>query len=130
MADLDLPPDVRDLVNRHLPSLDHVEVLLRLRDAPDTSWSLDDLDRITRFATATTRRCLADLERAGLIRRNATDGRFQYAPHTIRDRATVDSLAVVYSERPVTLVHAIYARPARNVQTFTDAFGTRDPKER
>lgn len=127
MADLDLPPAVLELINRYLPSHDHVEVLLRLAAEPDRRFTSDALLAELRVSRLVLETCLADLESAGLVGRDPSDGMWRYSPRFDALREGVKELAVAYNERPVTLVRAIYARPATPIQSFADAFRIRKP---
>ncbi|MEO5815589.1 MAG: hypothetical protein ABIT20_09950 [Gemmatimonadaceae bacterium] len=65
---------------------------------------------------------LADLTASHLLQRSGTD--YSYAPDA-GTRALVDELAELYNSKPVTLVRAIYDRPASAARSFADAFRIR-----
>lgn len=102
-----LPPNVLRLVERSLASMDHVELLLRLRAEPEAVLSASELARIVPGSRDRANECLADLERAGLAERVDHDYRYT-ADHD--ERRVVDELADTYRTRPVTLIRAIYGR--------------------
>jgi hypothetical protein len=103
----------------------HVEALLLLRGRAPAPVSVTELSADAQMpAPAQTRRCLEDLVAAGLLERVDAD-RYRYAPRRDEERNAVDALAAMYNEKPVTLVRALYARPAGPIQAFADAFRLR-----
>ncbi len=71
---------------------------------------------------------LKDLMMGGLVAdRSQPDSEplFVYEPQSDSLRGVVDELVAMYNERPVTLVRAIYDRPAQPVISFADAFRIR-----
>ena len=125
MTEPALPAEVRALIRGPLATIAHVEALLLLRrtaPAPVTAESVAAEAQIPTHAAA--RRHLDDLVAAGLAEAAGKDA-YRYAPSTGELGAAVDALARMYNEKPVTLVRAVYARPADPVQAFADAFRLR-----
>jgi hypothetical protein len=125
----DVTQDVRTLIRERLVSMDHVEVLMRLRDAAPEPVTAPQLERSTRLGPKTIARCLAELVHGGLVRQEPASNAFAYAVQTPRDSAAVDELATLYTQRPVTLVKLIYEQPPTAVKLFADAFRLRDDTE-
>jgi hypothetical protein len=122
MSHSELPEALQDLIGDHMPSMDHVAILLDLRSAPETRHSVADVATRTRLERAVTERVLRELTASRVVTR---DGElYRYAP-AADIRGTVDSLANMYHTKPVTLVRAIYDRPARAAKSFADAFRIR-----
>ena len=121
--------DVRTLIRERLVSMDHVEVLMRLRDAGQDLLTPPQLERSTRLGITTVERALADLVHGGLARQEPASNAYAYAPRSARDREAVDELATLYHQRPVTLVRMIYEQPPSAVKSFADAFRLRDTPE-
>jgi hypothetical protein len=125
MSDTECPPEVAQLIDRAVGSLDHVEVIRVLRAVPNASTSatanVDDLASRLHIDRETVANVLHDLELAGLIRES--DGAYEYAASPA-DRATVDALMEIYESRPITLVRAMQARP-RPLQSFASVFRLR-----
>ncbi|MES2176875.1 MAG: hypothetical protein V4550_03335 [Gemmatimonadota bacterium] len=119
----DLPPAaLQAFIVQHMPSLDHVAVLLAMRNAPDAAHQIAGLAVTTRLEAQVIERVARDLVSSGLLQR---DGEmFRYAP-VEEVRQTIDRLADMYHRKPVTLIRALYDRPARAVQSFADAFRVR-----
>jgi hypothetical protein len=118
----DLPPDVLALVYGPVRTLAHVELLLALRACQPAACTTDEL---AEAASATTldgaRLTLNELVAAGLAAEVDAD-RWRFAPRDASARQAVDQLAATYDLRPVSLVRAVYERPARALQSFADAF--------
>ena len=122
MTGSDLPNVLKDLILAHTPSMDHVAILLDLRSSPDTHHAMADVASRTRVDRAATERVLRELTASRIVSREGE--LYQYAP-AAELRETVDSLAEMYRTKPVTLVRAIYDRPARAAHSFADAFRIR-----
>ncbi len=120
-----LPGEVRALIRGPVASMAHVEALLLLRRRAPAAVAVAELAAEAQMpGPAQTRRCLDDLVGAGLLER--TDAElYRYAPKRDAERQAVDALAAMYNEKPVTLVRAVYARPAGPIQAFADAFRLR-----
>lgn len=125
MTEPGLPAEVRALIRGPVASMAHVEALLLLRGRAPAAVSVTELAADAQMpAPAQTRRCLDDLVAAGLLERIEAD-RYRYAPRRDEERKAVDALAAMYNEKPVTLVRAVYARPAGPIQAFAEAFRLR-----
>ena len=126
VADAGLPDEVRQLIARHVHTMEQVEVLLLLARSADRSIGVDEIRRELRLpATALAPRTVAGLEDGRLIvAEPGSPPRYRYAPATAELRRAVDLLADAYNTRPVTLVRMIYDRP-NAAQAFADAFRLR-----
>lgn len=129
MAEHPLPENVRDLVAHHLPSMEHVEVLLALAAEGKPARTAEDIAGELRGNPASVAGKLEDLVASGLVARDGDpgDGKYRYAPNSATLRAATTGLAEMYRTKPVSLVKAIYARPPAAVQSFADAFRVRKP---
>ncbi|CAN5897609.1 hypothetical protein BH11GEM1_BH11GEM1_18660 [soil metagenome] len=121
MADGDLPEAVQRLLHQHLPSMDHVALLLAFRSDPECR-DLPALISAARLQSNVAAGVLADLTASHLLQRSGAD--YVYAPGSDA-RAVIDELADLYNSKPVTLVRAIYDRPASAARSFADAFRIR-----
>jgi hypothetical protein len=122
----DLPQIVRQLVNRHLASMDHVEALLFLLRDREAHRRVEAVATAARLERSVAERVLSDLVGAGLAQRTEQGFRYHADPS---DREAVEALKLMYDTRPVTLVRAIYARPTP-VKSFADAFLFRKSDDR
>lgn len=124
----EIPQEVRDLVRRHVTSGDHLEILMRMFDAGEKAFSVDELRRVTHIAERSVVRCLDELSEAGIVRQVSPTA-WQYGPRTVQEREALDKLAQMYHQRPVTLVRLVYERPSAPLKSFSDAFRLRDTKD-
>jgi hypothetical protein len=102
----------------------HVEALLLLHRVRPEARAVAEIAEAAQLATlAAARRCLEELAAGGLVAADGRDG-YRFTPADPDVPTAVDALAQMYNEKPVTLVRAIYSRPAP-VQAFADAFRLR-----
>ena len=122
-----LPQDVRDLLTRHLATMEHVEVLLTLARDEARSWNAGEVAAVTHTPVTSVAVRLEELVAGGFATPAPTGGSdaYRYAPGTAEMRSAVSSLEEMYRTKPVTLIKAIYERPASAVQSFADAFRLR-----
>jgi len=122
-----LPQDVRDLLAHHLSTMEHVEVLLALAGDEERAWSAGDIAALTHTTPASVTARLEELVagRFASSAPSAAGATYRYAPGTPEMRRAVASLEEMYRTKPVTLIKAIYERPASAVQSFADAFRVR-----
>ena len=112
MSSAELTEPVRDFVERHVATLDHVAILLMLRDQAGAADSPSALAERNRLDRSVVDRVLADLAASGFLEQDRQS--FRYAPPA-ELRHAVDELALAYRTMPVTLIRAIYARGARQL---------------
>ena len=119
-----LPAALRSLILHHMATMDHVAVLVALRASPQLAQSVGTMVSQTRLAATVVEPVLRDLVSSDLIRQEGDT--YRYAPpEELKD--ALDELAEMYRTKPVTLVRALYDRPARAVTSFADAFRVRKP---
>lgn len=122
-----LPPEVSDLILRHVESMEQTEILLAMCRA-DGPRRADEIARELRISPAAVTTALDLFVDRGLVSRDRSTGTYRYAPSTPALKDAVDALLVAYNTRPVTLIKALYARPSA-IQSFADAFRLRKPGE-
>ena len=121
----DLPIAVQHLIWNQLRSVDHVAVLLAVRTEGAT-----DAEKVSIRAMVTpskTAEILEELKHRGLLTGDGTQYRFEPDEGLA---GAVAQLAEMYNTRPVTLVRAIYDRPAHVIQQFADAFKLRRDEDK
>lgn len=122
-----LPYEVLDLIQRCLPTMEHVELLLALAREEPRSFTPTELATETKSNVAGTHARLQELTRAGLL--VCDDGpegdRYRFAPARPLLRRGTEELRRMYTTRPVSLVRAIYERPPSAIRSFADAFRIR-----
>jgi hypothetical protein len=124
-------PAVRDLIAKHLGSMDHVELLVLLAANESEGWTAERAAQSLHLDARNAARTLAQLEESKLLAREGSGGSaaFRYFPSTEALREAVAALVVMYHQRPVTLVRAIYERPVSPLISFADAFRLKPPGE-
>jgi hypothetical protein len=110
MSGSELSEPLRQFVERYIPTLDHVAILLAAREQPTSVHSPSALAQHGRLDRSTADQVVTSLIASQLLAREGEGVR--YAP-SADARSMVDELAVVYRTMPVTLIRAIYARVTR-----------------
>lgn len=124
MTDPDISEDVEQMIQRHLATMDHVELLMILRGGREESFTLPQLAETMRKPAPIVEQCLESLTAGGLAAQ-LSDGTYRYAGREETLDRTAESVVRLYNERPVTLVRLLYERPPTAVNTFADAFKLR-----
>ena len=122
----EMPAELAELLARHMSSMDHVALLLASHETAAVPASMEALAQQARIQPAVAERVLRDLVAARLLRREGE--LYHYAP-AAESREGVEALAEMNRTKPVTLIRAVYDRPARAAQSFADAFRLRKPGE-
>lgn len=112
------------MIQRHLATMDHVELLTVLRAGRDESFAVARLAEQIRKPEELVQLCLVALAGAGLAA-ELSDGTYRYAAREPTLDATAEAVIRLYNERPVTLVRLLYERPPTAINTFADAFKLR-----
>lgn len=120
MPDSGLPDDVDLFIDRHIRSIEHLEVLLALASRPAMLWSPRSVFEAVQSSEASVRARLDELTSEGLCQREGDQYRF--SPATEGVRVTVESLARAYKERSIRVIQAVYSERRRAVQELSDAF--------
>lgn len=127
VIDPDISGDARDMIQRHMATMDHVELLMLLRNGREDSFPVSRLAELMRKPEGLVTMALESLAAAGLVAQ-LTDGTYRYSAREDKLDRTAESVIQLYNERPVTLVRLLYERPPTAVNTFADAFKLRkDP---
>jgi hypothetical protein len=124
-TDSGLPAEVIALLNRALPSMVHIEVLLLLQRTAPKAWTPTEAAIELRSSPELARTALADLRTARLAEQLGGGQTYRLDASDDAVVASVLGLQTVYDTRPVTLIKALYKRPAASVQAFADAFRLR-----
>lgn len=122
MAPDDLPKHVRQLIVRHIDSIQQVEALELLSRDPEREWTSAQISRTLRIPADACAMWLDQFVAAGLVDpgedgvKHATKGRHARA---------ADDLIDLYGRRRTTVIEAIYNKPSTAIQSFSDAFRVR-----
>jgi len=125
MAPPGIPEDIRRFVLTSIPSVPHLEALLLLRAGAQQPWRTGAVAERLYISDKLAAALLDDLARAGMtICETGADGAasYRYQPATEALRATIDSLAGLYTRHLVDVTHLIHSKVDRKAQQFADAF--------
>jgi DNA-binding IclR family transcriptional regulator len=126
-----IPNAVHLLLQEHIQSIAQMELLLRLREQPETAESVPELAQKLYAPENMTLSLLEGLRASGLVARSEEpQPRYRYAPSSPELGQAVDQLADLYRQRRVTIINLIYASPLKNVKDFADAFRLRKPEDK
>lgn len=130
MATEDFPDSVRSFVERHIRSIEQLEILLLLRQSPERWWSVQGVYDVILSTPPSVQRWLDELVAQSFIEFAATTpASYRYSAQA-ENAVQIDRIAEAYGTMPVRVIEAIY-KPTRNpAQGFADAFRLRpqDPK--
>jgi len=124
-SDSDLPGEVVALIHRSLPSMVHIEMLLLLHRTAPRAWTAEQAAMELRSSPELVVATIADLLAARLAEPEPGSTLVRLRAEDDLTMAAVVALKEVYDRRPVTLIKALYRRPAASVQAFADAFRLR-----
>lgn len=122
-----IPASVRELLARHLPSIDHVELLLLFARDDTRAWRAADAATSVHAQLELVRARLHELVDASLLAFEPESSTYRYAARRAL-RESVAQLSVLYDQRPVTLIRAIYDRAAQP-RSFIDALSDVAPSD-
>jgi DNA-binding IclR family transcriptional regulator len=114
------PDEVLSFVDRHIESVEHLEILLLLA-AQEKNWSAAEIFQKIQSSQSSVEQRLESLVGAGLLAKDGA-GLFHFAPKDEETRKVVKDLADAYKTRRVRIIEAIYTRKTDAVRTFADAF--------
>ncbi len=119
--------DLQQLIESSIDSVWTLEVLLLLHAARERSWTVRGLTDDLRSSELVITQSIAILRTAGLVVEDA-DGAVRYRPAAQNLDALVARLGEEYRSRPATVRRAIVAPQNTKLQSFSDAFLLRKPK--
>ena len=117
-----LTTEVRDLIVRHLDSLESIEILLLLRRSPRTYWGAPAVAEQLGIAPEIARAKLDALRNSGMIVVGEQTGAFRYEPSDEGTKNAVDDLAAAYANRRVSVVNTIYSANLERLRAFSNSF--------
>jgi hypothetical protein len=97
---------------------------MRLHGSPDTPLTAAEIQASARVGADVVRTALETLARGGLARHDSATDRWRLNAAG-DDRRAVDALALMYHQRPVSLVKLVYEQPPTPLRLFSDAFRLR-----
>ena len=119
-----IPAEVREFVEKHIRSLDQLEVLLLVSARPDREWSVDDVYNVVRSSPTVVSERLESLVNMRILSRAGQPPLFRYQPQTEELSRAISALGATYKLSRHRIVELIYA-PSRSddpLKGFSDAF--------
>lgn len=121
-----LPAPVRQLLSRHIQSVEQLEVLLLLRSQPERAWTAAEVYDIIRSSQSSIAARLQAFASEGfLLAEKGPSATFRFAPKDENIRTAVDQTATAYETWRVRVIEAIFTPEVDPVQSFADAFKLR-----
>ena len=126
-----LPPDLSSFIAEHAISVDEVEVIGAMTDAPERWWDARLIGGVLGIPVSTARGLLDHLARLNLFDiRFTNEIRYQFHPGTHELAVVVALLVATYRADRDTIVRAIATPATRGVRDFADAFRFRKHGDR
>lgn len=122
-----LPEDVQQFLQSHIDSIEQLELLRVLGEAPTREWLDAELGGSVQVAADSLSAHLAALHGRGLLSRVRRDEQtlWKYGPASKDLELKVRRLLELYCQRPVSMIRLVYQRPASALRVFSDAFRLR-----
>ena len=114
----EIPSRVRDLLDRHITSVEQLELLFLLQGDPSTAFTPETASKRIGTTPHSAGIRLGELVAAGFV--HETGGGYMYATGT--HEAAVDELRRLYSTHRVRIISRIFDKPPDSVRHFADAF--------
>lgn len=128
MADSPIPNDVLQFIDRHVTSIDQLEILLLLRGRSERTWSAAEVSQELRSNADAAGQRLQSLRLSGvLVQVTDSDGLYRYEPESPALDALIGQLDQCYRDYRLRVIERVFKKPD-GLQTFADAF--RIKKER
>ena len=121
-----LSPPVKQLLARHIQSVEQLEVLLLLRSQPQRAWTAAEVFEVIRSSEPSIAARLQAFTAQGfLVEEKGPPAKYRFAPKDQNLDAAVDQTATAYQTWRVRVIEAIFAPQTDPVQSFADAFKLR-----
>jgi hypothetical protein len=123
VAKSNLPEELEQFIAREFRSIEHLEILLLLRNSPEKSWQAREVFEVIRSSPPSVNDRLEELCTAGYLERSALEPKaYRYLPNNPGLARRVDELAEAYKFRRVAVVEAIYGRRETPASELARAF--------
>lgn len=124
---LGVPPEVLEFLDRHISSVDQLEILLLLHGSPDRSWTPAEVTAELRSNEDSVRSRLQQLAGAGLVAPGeAGTAGFRYRTDG-PSHALVGRVAESYRDFRLRIIERIFRKPD-GLEDFASAFRFRPKK--
>lgn len=125
MADNPIPDDVLEFIDRHVTSIDLLEILLLLRTHGERTWSAAEVSRELRSNEQAAGDRLNALRSAGLVEPVAgAEPKYRYAPESSRLDLLVSRVEQCYRDYRLRVIERVFTKPDE-LRSFAEAFRIR-----
>ena len=126
-----LPEDVLKFLDAAIQSIDQLEILRLLGEDPSQVWTVRELAPKVQTDAEAVAQHLIVLHSRGLVTGDVREGSpvWRHGAHPPEVAGQLDRLLGYYRERPVSMIKAVYNRPADVLRSFSDAFRFRSKEE-
>lgn len=122
-----LGSELRQFISRYVRSVEQIEILCLVSESPAKNWTVAEVFRTIQSSEQSVVANLDTFVKEGFLSSEG-QGVFRYLPRTPELGKCLAELVRAYHERRVTIVEAIYKKPADGIQDFADAFKLRKEK--
>ncbi len=123
MPEVSLTPELQKFIARYVESVEKLEVLLLLANAPEKNWSPAEVHQQIQSNLKSIERRLKDLGTEGFVAQSPNG--FRYQPKSPELAKHVADLGELYQKRRVTVIQAIFSESTEQLRRFSDAFRLR-----
>ena len=122
-----LPDDVRRFLDENIESLEQLEILRLLSEAPDRECTAAQLAAEIQAEPSAAAAHLSALAGRGLLilSGSGTDAVARHGTRAPELGERLGRVLAAYRERPVTMIKLVYARANERLKAFSDAFRLR-----
>jgi len=118
-----LPEEVREFIRLYVSSIEQLEILLYLNGITPREESSESIARALYLSPESTVRQLHHFREKGLVAMSSTmPPHFKLNPANSLLGQRIQSLALSYRERRVSVINEIFSNPISTIQSFADAF--------
>jgi hypothetical protein len=120
-----LPESVRRFLASYIKSVEQLEILMVLSEAPDRWWLAEDVFQRIQSSRGSVAERLAHLKSQGfLAARQGDDGQVlhRFRPVTLELGAAAAEAMTAYRTRRVKVIEAIFTPAVDQLQSFANAF--------
>jgi predicted transcriptional regulator len=121
-----IPDSIKQFLARYIRSVEHIEILLLLRNQPDRTWTVLQVYEVIRSSQSSIEKGLERFAAHGfLAEEKESQATYRYAPRTEELSAALEQIEANYRVSRVRMIEAIFAAEVDPAQEFADAFKLR-----
>jgi hypothetical protein len=125
-----LPEELEQFIAREFRSIEHLEILLLLRNSREKWWQTRQVFDVIRSSPQSVCDRLEELCGAGFVERSPSEaGSYRYLPTNSGLADRIEQLAEAYKSRRVAVIEAIYGRRDTPASQLARAFKIKRTKQ-